>query len=202
MKMAMGVVGAAVLVLALHAPARALDARIGAGANFGTANDFGVGARVELDLADYVPGLRLAGDYHRFFDAGAYGDVYGLAVESSSWDAGFHVLYDFRTVAVAEGATLYAGGGLLYAKRRYDLGLKTDPEEIPDAELRNRYDKLKQLEEKYRGTSGVGVALTVGSTFHTGWTVIPFVEARYTIGPVDELLLGAGILFSTGPAAR
>ena len=34
---------------------------------------------------------------------------------------------------------------------------------------------------------GVSVALSVGSTFNTGWTVIPFVEARYTIGVVDEL---------------
>lgn len=202
MKKAIGAVGAALLVLALHAPARALEVRVGATANFGTANDFGVGPRVELGLGDYVPGLRLAGDYHKFFDSNVYDDVDGLAVESHAWDAGFHVLYDFMTVDIAEGANIYAGAGLLYAKRTYDHWLPPAAEDLTDAELRNRYGKLQTLEQKYNSDSGTSLALTVGSTFNTGWTVIPFVEARYTIGIVDELTVAVGILFSTGATAQ
>jgi hypothetical protein len=202
MKKVIGVFSAAALVLALHAPAQGLDLRAGVNANFGTTNDFGVGPRVELDFGEYAPGLRIAGDYHKFFDSEVYNDVDGLVVESSSWDAGFHILYDFATVPIAEGATLYAGAGVIYAKRNYDHWLKRSAEEIPDSELRNRYDKLLTLQEKYKDDSGASLALTVGSTFNTGWTVIPFVEARYTIGVVDELMLALGILFSTGSGAK
>jgi len=202
MKKVIGVVSAALLVLAFHAPAQALDLRVGASVNYGTSNDFGVGPRVELDFGDYVPGLRLAGDYHKFFDSHVYNDVDGLAVESNSWDAGFHVLYDFTTLAIAEGATLYVGAGMLYAKRHYDHWLQPAAEEITDGEIRNRYGKLQKLQEQYTSDSGVSFALTVGSTFSTGWTVIPFVEARYTIGIVDELMIAAGILFSTGSGPR
>lgn len=202
MKKAIRVISAALLVLVIHAPAQAIDLRVGANVNYGTSNDFGIGPRVELDFSDYVPGLRLAGDYHKFFDSHVYGDIDGLAVESNAWDTGLHVLYEFATVPIGEGAGLYAGAGVLYAKRQYDHWLKPDTEEITDADLRGRYDNLKLLEDKYKGDSGVSFALTVGSTFATGWTVIPFVEARYTIGVVDELLLAAGILFSTGGAAE
>jgi hypothetical protein len=200
MKKAIGVISAAVLVLALQAQVQAqgLDLRVGATANLGTSNDFGVGPRVELDLDDYVPGLRLAADYHKYFDSQVYSDVDGLAVESSSWDAGFHILYDIATIAIAEGATLYAGAGVLYAKRHYDHWLKPALEELPADEVVNRYGKLQKLQDQYLSDSGASVALTVGSTFNTGWTVIPFVEARYTIGVVDELMVAAGILFSTG----
>jgi len=202
MKKSFGVIGAALLVLTLNAPAHAVELRIGANANFGTANDFGVGPRVELGLGDLVPGLRLAADYHRFFDSNVYGDVDGLVVESSSWDAGVHVFYDLATVPIAEGATVYAGAGLLYAKRSYDHWLKSSGEVIKDTDLRTRYDKLSTLKERYPGDSGAGFALTVGSTFNTGWTVTPYVEATYTIGVVDELMLAVGILFSTGDGTR
>jgi hypothetical protein len=202
MKKVLGIMSAAVLVLGLNAPAQGLDLRIGANANFGTSNDFGVGPRVELDVADYVPGLRLAVDYHKFFLSDVYGDIDGLAVKSDAWDAGLHVLYDLATVAIAEGATIYAGGGLLYAERSYDHSLRPATEEISADELVSRNGKLAKLQEKYKSNSGVSLALTVGSTFNTGWTVIPFVEARYTIGVVDELMLAAGILFSTGMGAQ
>lgn len=203
MKRLIGAVGAAVLVLALHAPAQGLDLRIGANANFGTTNDFGVGPRVELDFAEYVPGLRLAGDYHKFFRSNAYEDIVDdLAVESDSWDVGVHVLYDVATVAIAEGATIYVGGGLLYASRDYDHWLQPATAEDTAEQLLIRNGKLRELQEKYRDDKGVGLALSVGSTFSTGWTVTPFVEARYTIGVVDELMLGAGILFSTGGGAQ
>jgi hypothetical protein len=198
MKKAIGVIGATLLALTLCTPARALDLRLGANVNFGTSNDFGVGPRVELALGDLVPGLRLAADYHRFFDSGVYSDVDGLVVESSSWDAGVHVYYDLVTLPVAEGATIYAGGGLVYAKRSYDHWLKSADSAITDSDLRNRYDKLPTLQERYASDSGASFALTVGSTFNTGWTVIPYVEASYTIGVVDELMLAVGLLFSTG----
>ena len=202
MKKAIGVFSAAVLVLALHAPARGLDLRVGGNVNYGTTNEFGLGPRVELDFGEYAPGLRLAWDYHQFFDTNVYGDVDGLVVESRSWDTGLHVLYDFATIPIAQGATLYGGAGVLYAKRTYDHWLGRSAEEITDSELRSRYDKLLTLQEKYRDDSGASFALTVGSTFATGWTVIPFVEARYTFGVVDELLMAAGLLFSTGLGAQ
>lgn len=198
MKKIVGAVSAALLVLALHAPAQGLDLRVGGNLNWGTANDFGIGPRIEVDLKEYFPGLRLAGDYHRFFDSQVYSDVDGRVVEANSWDVGVHVLYDVARVSVAEGATIYAGIGVMYAKRNYDHWLGAAAEDISDDELRNRYSKLQALEADYDGASGVSVPLTVGSTFTTGWTVIPYVEARYTIGIVDELLLAAGILFSTG----
>lgn len=196
MKRLIGVVGAAVLVLAFRAPAQGLEVRVGANANFGTSSDFGVGPRVELGFGEYVPGLRLAADYHKFFPSGVYGDIDGLAVESDYWDAGVHVLYDLTTVDIAEGATIYAGGGLLYAKRNYDHSVPPPAEDGISAD--ELTDKLLRLQEKYQDDSGVSFALSVGSTFNTGWTVIPFVEARYTIGVVDELMVGGGILFSTG----
>lgn len=202
MKKAIRVISAALLVLVIHAPAGAVDLRLGANVNYGTSNDFGIGPRVELDFSDYVPGLRLAGDYHKFFDSHVYGDIDGLAVESNAWDAGLHVLYEFATVPIGEGAGLYAGAGVIYAKRHYDHWLKPATADITDVELRSRYSKLQSLEDKYQADSGASFALTVGSTFATGWTVIPFVEARYTVGVVDELLLAAGILFSTGGAAQ
>lgn len=202
MKKVVGVISAAMLVLAFQAPAQAIDLRVGANVNYGTSNDFGIGPRVELDFSDYVPGLRLAGDYHKFFDSHVYGDIEGLTVESDAWDAGFHVLYEFATVPIAEGAGLYAGAGVLYAKRNYDHWLRPAPADITAEELRARNGRLQTLQEKYKSDSGASFALTVGSTFATGWTVIPFVEARYTIGVVDELLLAAGILFSTGGAAQ
>jgi hypothetical protein len=203
MKKMMGFVSAALVGLALAAPAQAVDLRFGANVNYGTSNNFGLGPRIELGVEEFVPGLRLAADYHKFFDHNVYSDVDGLAVESSAWDLGFQVLYDVTTVAVAEGATIYAGGGITYAKRSYDHWLKaSSPTDVfPDSELRNRYNKLLKLEDQYKDDSGIGVALIVGSTFNTGWTVIPYVEARYTIGTVDELLLAAGILFSTGGTA-
>ncbi|MHB8835308.1 MAG: hypothetical protein ACYC9Y_06335 [Candidatus Methylomirabilia bacterium] len=201
MKKMIGVIGAAVLVLALQAPAHGLDLRVGANVNYGTANDFGLGPRVELDFNDYVPGLRLAGDYHKFFASRVYNDIDELSVKSNSWDVGLHVVYDFTTVAIAEGATLYAGAGVLYAKRSYDY-LQASTADLTAAELLNRAEKLKRLQEKYQGDSGASLALTVGSTFNTGWTVVPFVEARYTIGVVDELMVAAGLLFSTGLGAR
>ena len=68
MKKVIGVFSAAVLVLALQTPARALDVRLGVNANYGTENNFGVGPRLELDFNEYVPGLRVAGDFHKFFD--------------------------------------------------------------------------------------------------------------------------------------
>ena len=202
MKKVIGVFSAAVLVLALRAPAQGLDLRVGANANYGTTNAFGVGPRLELDFADYAPGLRLAWDYHYYFDNGVYSDIDGLVVESRTWDTGLHVVYDVATVPVAEGATLYAGAGVLYAKRNYDHWLKRSAAEIPDSELRNRHDKLLTLQEKYKDDAGASFALSFGSTFATGWTVLPFVEARYSFGVVDELLLAAGILFSTGSGAR
>lgn len=198
MKKMTGSIGAAVLVLALGAQVQAVELRIGGSANLGTSNDFGVGPRLELDLGDYVPGLRFAGDFHKFFDSDVYSDVDGLKVESNAWDAGIHVLYDFATVDIAEGATLYAGAGLLYAKRNYDHWLEPATGEITDGELRNRYGKLQKLEEQYKNGSGAGLALTVGGSFKTGWTVTPFVEARFTTGTVNELMLAAGLLFATG----
>lgn len=202
MKRLIGAVGAAVLVLALHAPAQGMDLRIGGNVNYGTTNEFGLGPRVELDFGDYVPGLRLAWDYHKYFDTNVYSEVDGLVVESRAWDTGLHVVYDFATVPIAQGATLYGGAGVLYAKRTYDHWLEHSAEEIPDSELRSRHDKLLTLQEKFRDDSGASFALTVGSTFITGWTVIPFVEARYTFGVVDELLMAAGILFSTGSGSE
>ena len=202
MKKVIGVLSAAALVLTLQAPARAIDVRIGANANYGTENKFGVGPRVELDFGEYAPGLRIAGDLHKFFDSEVYNDVDGLVVESNSYDYGVHILYDFATVPIAEGANLYAGAGVIYAKRNYDHWLKRSAEDISDSDLRNRYDKLPTLQEKYQDDSGASLALTVGSTFNTGWTVIPFVEARYTIGVVDELMVALGILFSTGSGAK
>jgi len=194
MKKVMGVIGAAMLVLAFHAPAQGLDLRAGGNVNFGTANDFGVGPRVELDIGEALPGLRLAVDYHKFFDSSVYSDINGLAVESKSWDVGFHILYDVATVPLAEGATIYVGAGLLYVKRSYDHWLKSSEAYISDGDL-------KKLEADYQSNSGMSGALLVGSTFNTGWTVIPYVEARYTIGVIDELMLSAGILFSTGGGA-
>ncbi len=202
MKKAIGAIGAAVLLLAFNAQAQGLDLRIGATANLGTSNNFGVGPRVEIDLDDYVPGLRVAADYHKFFDSSVYDDVDGLAVESRAWDAGLHVLYEFTTIAVGQGANLYAGAGLLFAKRTYDHGLQPADEDVTAAALLSRYNKLQTLQEKYQSDSGVSFALSVGSTFNTGWTVIPFVEARYTIGIVDELMVAAGIMFSTGLGAE
>jgi hypothetical protein len=201
MKKVVGVIGAAMMVLSLHTPAQGFDLRVGASANFGTANNFGVGPRVEFGLGDYVPGLRLAADYHRFFDSQVYDDVDGLTVESSAWDAGFHVLYDVTTIAIADGATLYAGAGVLYAKRHYDHWQPTT-EGLTAAEVSSRAGNLQKLEDKYKSDLGASLALSVGSTFNTGWTVVPFVEARYTIGVVDELMLAAGLLFSTGGGAQ
>lgn len=195
MKKVLGVISAAMLVLAFHTPAQGVDLRVGGNVNFGTANDFGVGPRVELDINDYVPGLRLAADYHKFFDANVYGDINGLTAESSSWDVGFHALYDVATLPIGEGATIYVGGGLLYAERSYDIWVKSYNAYVSDGEVRG-------LEEKYKSATGVSGALIVGSTFNTGWTVIPYVEARYTIGVIDELMLSAGLLFSTGGGAR
>ncbi len=202
MKRVVGVIGAAMLVLSLHAPARGIELRVGATANYGTSNNFGVGPRLELDLGEYVPGLRLAGDYHKFFDSHIYSDLDKLAVESTAWDAGFHVLYDLTTVAIADGATLYAGAGVLYADRKYDHWIGAAAETITADDLFTRYGKLQKLQDKYKSDSGTSFALTVGSTFNTGWTVIPFVEARYTIGVVDEFMLAAGVLFSTGAGAK
>ena len=202
MKKMLGFISAAMLVLALHTPALAVDLRIGGNINYGTSNNVGIGPRLELEIGDIIPGLRLAADYHKFFDSHVYSDVDGLAVESSSWDAGFHILYDVTKVAIAEGANIYAGAGVMYAKRSYDHWLKTSTDAISDSELRNRYGKLQKLDEQYQSDKGMSVALTVGSTFNTGWTVLPYVEARYTIGVVDELLLSLGILFSTGGGAR
>ena len=198
MKKVIGVISAALVVLALHAPAQAIDLRIGGNLNYGTSSDVGIGPRIELGLEDYVPGLRLAADYHKFFDSEAYGDINGLTVDASSWDLGLHILYDFTTLAIAVGATLYAGAGLLYADRTYDHSLKPT-NGVASAE---DYDSFNQLQEKYQSDSGASLALTVGSTFNTGWTVVPFVEARYTIGVVDELMLAVGILFSTGMGAK
>lgn len=202
MRRVIGVIGAAVLVLAFRTPAQGVDARLGANVNFGTANDFGIGPRVELDFNDYVPGLRLAGDYHKFFDSSVYNDIDELSVKSKSWDVGLHVIYDFTTVPIAEGATLYAGAGVLYAKRDYDYSFQAAAADLTDAEKLSRADKLQRLQEKYQGDSGASLALTVGSAFNTGWTVIPFVEARYTIGVVDELMVTAGLLFSTGGGSK
>jgi hypothetical protein len=196
-----GTVSAAVLVLALQTPAQGFELRVGANANFGTTNDFGVGPRVELGLGDYVPGLRLAADYHKFFDSSAYGDIDGLTVESNSWDVGFHALYDVTTIGVGEGATLYAGAGLLYAKRHYDHW-QPSTTDLTAAERESRSAKLDKLRSKYKSDSGASLALSVGSTFNTGWTVIPFVEARYTIGVVDELMVTAGLFFSTDLGAK
>lgn len=196
MKRLVGIVSAAVLVLVVQTPARGFDLRAGANANFGTTNDFGVGPRVEFVPGDYLPGLRFAADYHFFFDSRTYKDVDGLTVDSHSWDAGFHVLYDLTTLAIAEGATLYAGAGMLYAKRHYKYR-QPSAEGITADELLHHSENLNKLKEKYQSASGASIALTVGSTFDTGWTVIPFVEARYTFGVVDELMLAVGILFST-----
>jgi len=202
MKKVIGVISAAMLVLAFHTPAQGVDLRVGGNVNFGTSNDFGIGPRVELDFDDYVPALRLVVDYHKFFDSSVYSDIEGLTVESNAWDAGFHVLYEFATVPIAEGAGLYAGAGVLYAKRHYDHWLPPATAETTSEELLARNSRLQTLQEKYQSDSGMSFALTVGSTFNTGWTVIPFVEARYTIGVVDELLLAAGLLFSTGGGTR
>lgn len=192
MKKVLGVISAALLALAITAPAQALDLRVGGNVNFGTDNDFGVGPRIELEINDYVPGLRLVADYHRFFKSNVYSDISGLAVESSSWDVGFHVLYDVATVPVGEGATIYVGAGMLYAERSYDHWLKASEGYVTDVDLGQK------LMNDYKSASGVSGALIVGSTFNTGWTVIPYVEARYTIGVIDELMLSAGLLFSTG----
>jgi len=202
MKKVIGVVSAALVVLALHAPAQALDMRFGASANYGISNDFGVGPRLEVDLTEYVPGLRIAADVHRFFDSRVYSDIDGLSVVSSSWDTGLHVTYDFATVPILQGATLYGGLGIIYAERTYDHWLKNTGGSISDSELRARYDKLETLQGKYESGTGVGVALSLGSTFNTGWTVLPFVEGRYTIGVIDEFMLAAGIMFTTGPAIK
>lgn len=201
MKKLIGTVSAALLFLVTCTPALASDLRIGATANFGTANDFGVGPRIEFGLEEYVPGLRLAADVHRFFDSRVYNDIDKFTVESNSWDGGFHVLYDLATLSIAEGATLYAGAGVLYAKRNYEH-LQPSPEGISADELQRRVIKLQELKKKYEGDSGASFALSVGSTFNTGWTVIPFVEARYSIGVIDELSLAAGLLFSTGSGTR
>jgi len=200
-KKLIGGVSAAVLVLALQTPAQGFDVLVGANANFGSSNNFGVGPRVELGLGDYVPGLRLAADYHKFFDSQVYNDIDDLTVKSNSWDAGFHVLYDITTVDIGEGATLYAGAGVLFAKRHYDHWQPT-AEGLTADELLIRSGKLQKLENKYNSDSGASLALSVGSTFNTGWTVIPFVEVRYTIGVVDELMAAAGLLFSTGAGTQ
>jgi len=191
-----------VLVLALRAPAQGVDLRVGATANYGTTNEFGVGPRLELGFAPYLPQLRLVWDFHQYFNSTVYNDVDGLVVESSSWDAGFHVVYDIVTFPVGQGVTLYGGAGGMYTDRNYDHWLKRSDEEISDSDLRNRYDKLQTLEDKYQDDSGASFALTLGTTFATGWTVIPFLEARYTFGVVDEFMMAGGILFSTGTGAE
>lgn len=205
MKKLVGFIGAAVLVLACHAPARALDLRVGANANYGTSDKFGLGPRAELDLGEYVPGLRLVGDYHKFFESGVYDsrvsdDLDGITVKSSSWDAGFHVTYDFSKVGIGEGASLYAGAGILYVRRQYDHWLQLPAGGGPVDE--QTAAKYAELQNKYSDDKGIGWALTVGSTFSTGWTVLPFVEARYTNGVVDEIMLALGLLFTTGPSSK
>lgn len=196
MKKIAGVFSAAVLVLTLHAPARGVDLSFGANVNLCTENNFGLGPRVEVGLGEYVPGLRLAADYHKFFESEVYSDIEGRVVKANAWDLGIHVIYDFAKIDVLEGATLYVGAGLLHAERRYDHWQELTTDGVAADE------SFQKLQEKYESDSGTSFALTVGSTFNTGWTVHPFVEARYTIGVVDELMVAAGLLFSTGLGSK
>ena len=159
-------------VLCLSAPPAAFagmeDLKVGVAITNGSDSDFGLGARVEYDLAAVVPNLGIAGGLNLFFP----GDPY-----DSWWEVHTAALYRFK---VDETFTPYAGGGLTFAS----WGKKNQD-----------YDPFGT--SSGNGTAhDSSFALTVigGCAFDFDIGFTPFIEARVGVGGGNSLEITTGAL--------
>jgi len=131
------------------------QALFGAEALFGTDTDFGLGARVHLDLGTTAP-LEFQGGFVLFFPDGPV----------DYWEINANLWYNIETSG-GSTALPYLGGGL-------NIGHVSAGEGFDETDL--------------------GVNLGGGVKF--GYTnTIPFLEARVTLGGVEQFVIGGGVLF-------
>lgn len=161
----------AVLAFASAVPASG-QAVFGPQLSWGEDSDLGLGARVEVPLANLVTAdegsaasrLRLIGSFDWFFP----GDE-PQGVDLTYWELNANLAYPIP----ADGLRPYAGGGLNIAHANVDVEDNAFFEDASDTE--------------------VGLNLLAGLQFLVG-DLDAFAEARFELGGGEQFVLSAGIL--------
>lgn len=127
---------------------------LGAEALFGSATDFGIGARIQTDLETAIP-LDFSGTFDLFFPDGP----------ADYWEINGNVWYEIN-LPNAVGVP-YVGGGLNIG--RFDPGGD--------------------------GHADTELSLNLGGGYRFDFTnTSPFIEARFTLGGVEQFVVGGGVL--------
>jgi hypothetical protein len=88
--------------------------------DWGEDTDFGVGARVILNLESVLPGLEAVGSFNYYFPSTGE-DVPGVAVDAKFWEINANAVYKLK---VGEGSLKpYFGGGLVIAHAKGGVGV-------------------------------------------------------------------------------
>ncbi len=144
------------------------DLKVGAALTYGSDSDFGVGARVEYPLEEWVPNLGIAGGLNVFFPRDPY---------TGWWEVNAAALYHFD---VSDTFIPYAGAGLAFASwKRRDT----------------RSDFFGVITTRDNSSDSSFLLNAIGGCsfeFDLGFT--PFVEARIGLGGGNGLEITAGAL--------
>jgi len=144
----------AVLAVALFPRGARAQATVGAEALFGSDTDFGIGGRVQTDLATVIP-LDFSGSFDLFFPDGP----------ADYWEINGNVWYPIH-IPHASGVP-YIGGGL----------------------------NIGHFDPGGEGRSDTDLSLNVGGGYRFNFTkTSPFLEARFTLGGVEQFVISGGVL--------
>ena len=134
--------------------------------NWGSETDFGVGARIIVDLRSLVGGLETLGSFDYFFPSDDFG------ADLTYWEANANLVYRIDSA----GKTLkpYLGAGFNFV--RFEASVDVLGEEISSSETKG------------------GLNLLGGLMFDLG-TAKPFVEAKVETGGGEQLVVSAGVRF-------
>jgi opacity protein-like surface antigen len=138
----------------------------GVQASWASDSDFSLGGRVVVGLHGLVKGLESSGIFDYYFPGE------GAAANVADWEASANLAYRVEI----EGRTLipYGGAGVGFA--RYTATVRALETDLEGSETRT------------------GLNLLGGLLFELGRST-PFMEARVTLGGIDQFALSAGVRF-------
>jgi hypothetical protein len=136
----------------------------GAQANWGTETDFGLGARIILDLGGLVGGLETVGSFDYFFPRDDFG------ADLTYWEANANLVY--RIDITSDLLTPYVGAGFSFT--RFEASAAVLGVEVAGNETR------------------AGINFLAGLMFDVG-VAKPFIEGKIEAGAGEQFVASAGV---------
>lgn len=148
--------------------AGAASGQVSAGvqANWGGDTDFGLGARIIVDLDGVVAGFEAVGSFDYFFPSDDFG------ADLTYWEANANLVYRIDTAG--ELLTPYAGAGFTYT--RFEASTRVLGAEVSGNE------------------TSAGINLLGGLMFNLAG-VTPFIEGKIEAGGGEQFVASAGVRF-------